>query len=228
MNSSVTSLLTLAAFAAGTGSAFASLAAWQAQVGIGTVPAATVFTTTSGASPALVNVGSLSGDRSFEFIYNTPSGGVSQALLGSQALAAGAQGIKADQWQNSGVFGMTDFGVTDHYSPTSTIFNQDVHLVFTSDAVDTKMYLNGSLVYTFAGVDLTITGINALAAATNDTNTVFFDNLAGSVFGFASYDSALSPAEISTHYNAFSVPEPTMSGLACLTGLTALTRRRRK
>src|SRR6188474_3769996 len=73
----------------------ASLATWQTAVGVGTAPVTTVFTPTSGASPALVNVGALTDDRSFEFIYNAgPTVAGSQALLGSQAGASGVQGLK--------------------------------------------------------------------------------------------------------------------------------------
>jgi hypothetical protein len=89
------------------------------------------------------------------------------------------------------------------------------------------MYLNGALAYTFAGVDLTITGLNGIGAADDATHTGFFDVLAGNVLGFASYDSALSAAEVATHYNSFVIPEPSMAGMASLAGLAAISRRRR-
>ena len=207
----------------------ASLATWQTAVGVGTAPVTTVFTPTSGASPALVNVGALTDDRSFEFIYNAgPTVAGSQALLGSQAGASGVQGLKADQWQNSGVYGMTDFGVADYYSTTTSLLNQDVHIVYTSDGVDTLMYVNGGLAHTFAGVDLTITDVNALAAASNPTHTAFFDNLVGDVLGFASYDAALSAAEVSAHYNAFVIPEPGTPLLALAGAGLAMMRSRRR
>ena len=204
----------------------ASLTTWQAEVAIGTAPAATVFTPTSGASPAVVDVGALSGDRSFEFIYFSNGASASQALIGSQAVASGRQGLKAEQWNNTGLYGMTDFGVADYNSTTTSIINLDTHLVYTSDGVDTQMYLNGSLAYTFVGVDLTLTGLNALAAASSADHTSFFDLLSGSVLGFASYDSALSPAEVSAHYNAFVVPEPASAGMLLLAGLGLVRRRR--
>lgn len=211
---------------AASATAQASLLTWQTEVGTGTTPAATVFTTTTGASPALVNVGSLSGDRSFEFIYFSTGAAVSQALMGSQAVASGSQGLKAEQFNNTGLMGMTDFGVADYNSTFTAITNADTHVVYTSNGVDTLMYVNGALVFTYSGVDLTMTGTNALAAASNSAGSAFFDNLSGSVLGFASYDSALSPAEVATHYNAFAVPEPGVSALALLAGLGLVRRRR--
>jgi hypothetical protein len=204
----------------------ANLLTWQAEVGTGTAPAVTHFSTVSGAAPITINVGALSGDRSFEFIYNSVPGSPSQAFLGSQDPASGQQGLKLDQWNASGVFGMTDFGVTDFYSSVTSLWSQDVHIVFTSDGVDTQMYVNGAAVQLFSGVDLTITGLNALGAADNSTHTGYFDNMLGNVLGFASYDTQLSPAEVSAHYGAFTVPEPGVSVLALLAGLGLVRRRR--
>ncbi len=206
--------------------AHATLATWQAEVGAGTAPAVTLFSTVSGATPQSINVGSLSGDRAFEFIYNAGTGVPSQALLGSQDAASGSQGLKVDQWNASGVYGVTDFGVADHYSSASTLTNQDVHIIYSSDGVDTHMYLNGALAFTYIGVDLTVTGLAGIGAADNSTHTAFFDQLQGSIFGFASYDSALSAAEVGAHYNAFVIPEPGVAGLAMLAGFTWLARRR--
>ena len=207
--------------------AFATLSTWQAAVGTGTAPAATVFTPTNGAAPAVVNVGTLSGDRSFEFIYNAGVGGASQALMGSQDPVSGVQGLKADQWNATGFFGMTDFGVADYTSSAAMIRNADTRVVYSSNGVDTLLYVNGAQVFTFAGVDLTMTGLNAIGAASTPGHAAFFDNLAGTVLGFASYDSALSAAEVSAHFNAFVIPEPTVTGLALLAGMAALRRRRK-
>ena len=172
-------------------------------------------------------LGALSGDRSLEFIYNATGGGASQALIGSQNGASGAQGLKVNQWNNTGMYGVTDFGVADHTSPVGSLLDQAVHIVFTSDGLDTIMYLNGAPSHTFGGVDLTITGSNAIGAAVNAAGVAYFDNLLGSVLGFASYDSALSPAEVSAHFNAFVVPEPASAGvIVASAGLLGLRRRR--
>lgn len=223
------SVITASILALTAASSHATLAMWQAEVGSGTATVSTVFDTVNGATPQMIDVGALSGDRSFEFIYNAAGGGASQALIGSQNGASGAQGLKVNQWNNTGMYGMTDFGVADHTSTAAYLIDQDVHIVFTSDAVDTTMYINGASAYTFAGVDLTVTGLTALGAASNPDGTAFFDNLAGNIYGFASYDSALSAAEVLSHYNAYAaaVPEAGTSGLLLLAGIAAARSRRR-
>src|SRR5678815_1319429 len=93
---------------------------WQNEVmNVGTTPTTTNFTTVSGTAPILVDVGDLTGDRSFEFIVNAGIGTASGAFLGSRS-ANGAQGLKFEQYQDSGVIGMTNFGVIDLYSNTAS------------------------------------------------------------------------------------------------------------
>jgi len=209
------------------GSARATLATWQSAVtGPGTVPATTLFSTVNGAAPIIFHVGDLTGDRAFEFIVNSGVGGASQALIGTQNPATGQQGLKFEQWNDTGVYGMTDFGVADHYSTTPYDLDRDVHIVFTSDGASTDMYIDGTLRHNFAGVALRMTGNQGLAAATNASETAFFDLMGGDVKGFASYDAALSGAEVLAHYNAFVIPEPSAAVFA-LMGSLALARRRR-
>lgn len=207
--------------------AHATLTTWQAEVAVGTAPAATLFSTVSGAAPQLFDVGSLTADRSLEFIYNASPGGASQALIGTQDTASGRQGLKVNQWNNTGMYGVTDFGVADYTSSVPYLVDQDVHIVFTSDGVNTEMYLNGAPAFTFPNVDLTLTGTVGIGAAYDHVTGGYFDLLLGNIHGFASYDSALSPAEVSAHYDAFLIPEPGVAGLAALAGLTLLTRRRK-
>ena len=213
----------------GEGISRATLLAWEGEVLKGTIPVKTLFTTVSNGNPQVIDVGALTGDRSFEFIYNAGIGGPSQALLGSQDPLSGRQGLKVDQYLNTGMYGMTDFGVADYTSIVPYILNEDVDIVFTSDGIDTLMYVNGALADTYSGVDLTITGLNGIGGGDNATHTGFFDVLAGDIFGFASYDAVLSPAEVAAHHTAFAaaVPEPTSAGLLVLGTLLAGVRRRR-
>ena len=209
----------------------AALADWQNQVtSVGTTPAATVFSLTSGSSPILTDVGALSGDRSFEFIVNAGLGGVSSALLGSRGGAGGNQGLKFEQWQDSGVYGLTVFGVVDLYSTTLATLGADTHVAFTSDGTTgTDLYVNGALVHTFAGTPLTLTGLQGLGGIYDSVPGTYFDLLDGNILGFASYNSALSAGEIQAHYLAV-VPEPstvTLWGLAGAGLLWAMIRRRR-
>src|SRR5688572_15153678 len=86
-------------------SAHATLADYQTQVTrVGTSPSATRFVTVSGTAPETIDVGPLTGGRTFEFIVNAGLGGDSSAFMGSRP--NGAQGLKFEQWQNTGVLGM--------------------------------------------------------------------------------------------------------------------------
>lgn len=210
---------------AGISTSHATLAMWQAEVGTGAAPAATKFTTTAGGAPVIFNVGALSGDRSFEFIVNSPVGGFSQALIGTQDVANGRQGLKFDQWQSSGVYGVTDFGVVDLYSTTPSDYNRNVDVVFTSDGASTNMYTDGIFRFNFA-TGLRMMGNQGLGAG--ESAGSFFDVMAGDILGFASYDSALSAAEITQHQNAFAaIPEPCAAALAALISAGVMARRRR-
>jgi hypothetical protein len=209
----------------------AALADWQNQVtSVGTTPAATVFSLTSGSSPVLTDVGALSGDRSFEFIVNAGLGGASSAFLGSRGGANGNQGLKFEQWQDAGVYGLTLFGIVDLYSTTLATLGVDTHVIFSSDGTTgTDLYVNGALVHTFAGNPLALTGLQGLGGIYDSGPGTYFDLLDGSILGFASYDSALSPAEIQAHYFAV-VPEPstvTLLGLAGAILFGWMIRRRR-
>lgn len=208
----------------------ATLSMWQSEVAAGTAPAATLFTTLT--SPVLFDIGALSGDRSLEFIFNgnaAAEGSVSSALIGTQSAANGRQGLKYEQWNDTGFFGATAFGVADYTSTVPVQDNVTLHAVFTSNGTTTDFYLNGAYAYTFDAMGLALTGVQGLGAASNADGTGFFDVLSGSVFGFASYDSALSASEISSHFAAFqAIPEPGTAALAGLAGVMALRRRRRE
>ncbi len=77
-------LFTLVSLVIGASSAHAALSHWKTAVGTGTTATATKFTTVS--TPETINVGTLSGARSFEFIVNagsTPVVPQAQVLLGT-------------------------------------------------------------------------------------------------------------------------------------------------
>src|SRR5690606_548635 len=105
---------------------------WQAAVGEGAAAAATRFSAVT--IPVTIDVGALSGDRSFEFIFEADASvGGSSALMGSYTTSGGAQGLKFEQWDNTGVFGVTAFGVMDYVSSVPSRSNTLVHAVFTSN-----------------------------------------------------------------------------------------------
>jgi hypothetical protein len=201
---------------------------WQNQVmNVGTAPAATYFNTVSGTAPILLDVGALSGDRSFEFIVNADLGGVSGAFLGNRQ-ANGNQGLKFDQYNATGLLGITDFGVEDFYSDDLAPLNIDTHVAFVSDGVTTtELYVNGVNVHTFDRTALKMAGPQGLAGIAELTGA-FSDVLNGDILGFASYNSALSAAEVRSHSNAFAVvPEPSIVALLGLAGLSVFRQKRR-
>lgn len=122
-----------AALLAGVSAAEAGLGEFQTAVNTGTQPVATRFTTVSGTAPELIDVGALDGDRSFEFIANAGLAGISSAFLGNRN-ANGAQGLKFDQCCDTGLLGITNFGVVDLNSDDAPPLFEDTHYVFTSDA----------------------------------------------------------------------------------------------
>lgn len=216
----------LAAFVAGVSAAEAALVEWQNQVMSGTQPTTTLFTTVSGTAPLLFDVGPLNGDSSFEFIVNAGDGGPSSAFLGNRN-ANGSQGLKFEQWMESGVLGITNFGVVDILSDDPPPLFTDTHVAFVSDGTDTNLYVNGSNVFTFAGTPLQIFGEQGLAGVYNADGS-FNDLLDGNLLGFASYDSALPASEIATHSGAFFVPEPSATVIAALAAAGMLARRWRQ
>jgi hypothetical protein len=210
---------------AGAVSAEATIDDWWNEVDSDTQPAATLVGSVSGSAPQVFHVGTLSEDRSFEFIVNAGVAGMSSALMGNQS-SNGSQGLKFEQWQETNFMGMTNFGVVDLISDVAPTLFTDTHIVFTSDNVDTSLYVNGTKVFTFFGFPLLLDGDQGIAATFNGGG--FTDALDGEILGFASYDSALSDSEVKAHYDAFiAVPEPSTLGIAAMAGIGLLARRRR-
>lgn len=87
--------------------------------------------------------------------------------------------------------------------------------------------MNGVNIFTFVGTPLVILGEQGLAGVFN-SNGSFNDVLDGNILSFASYDSALSPAEIATHSEAFFIPEPSSAVMAACAAVGMLARRRRE
>jgi len=182
------------------------LPAWQTAVGLETAPLTTRFTPVSGLEPVVIEVGELAGVPStFEFVLNAGEGGASSAVLGLGG--AGGQGLKYEQWNNTGFFGLTNFGVVDITAATPSTFNTILHAAYVSDGASTELYLNGEWSHSFDGTPLSLGGQVALGAAATITVTedqvTFGDVLDGSVLRFASYDSRLEESEISAHHGAF-------------------------
>lgn len=169
------------------------------------------------------------GGVTYEIIYNADVGGPSSAFMGSLSAPAGASGgLKLDQWNQTGKFGATAFGVADYTFDTDAVFNADTHVAYVMDGSSTQFYLNGSLAETVADASFALSGLTGIGHAYNHGNDGSVDALNGTILGVAVYDSALSGDTISQHYAAF-VPEPGCLGLFGLgiLGLLGVRRNRR-
>lgn len=210
----------------------AAVLQWQTAINSGSATASKNFTTIT--APVLFDVGTLTGDRTFEFILNATVGATpSSALLGNFATESGKQALKYEQYNKLGTFGATAFGVADYTTTIAAPSGVNTQVVFQFDGTKTDLYVNGAfkttiLTATNTNVALALTGAQGLGGWLN--GAAFVDPMQGSILGFASYDTALSPAEITSHYNAFAAPVPE-AGTASLGGLALmglLARRRRR
>ncbi len=166
-----TSLL-LASLVIGASSAHAALSHWKTAVGTGTSATATKFTTVS--TPETINVGTLSGARSFEFIVNagsTPLEFDTSILLGS---SAGGQTLAWEGYQNTNNYGIYDSEMGDSNSGVALTADTDTHLVFTTDGTNTYLYVNGALAHTFTGTAINISGTTGLGGNLIISSGTFF------------------------------------------------------
>ena len=160
--------------------------------------------------PTLVDLGDASLDSSLEFSFNAIKAGASTAIAGNDSWA-----LKLDQWNEQGVFGMTEFGVMDYvFEPegpgdTSSIFEEDVHVVFVNDVSngETRLYVNG-LYAGYIEANFMLSGETALMAARLNLGT---DPMApGSLmYSWKLHPSVLSESEIA----ALASPETTTMSL---------------
>ncbi len=181
-------------------------------------------------SPTVVDFGSLSGDATYEFSFNAVKGGASTAIAGNAAFA-----IKLDQWNETGTFGTTQFGVADNFftaiagKSVDSIFQADLHVAIVNDSVasEVKLYLNGEQTGSLSG-SLELMDTVTVMGARDPVIDPMGD---GSVmYGWATYDSALSDLDIGelavTDFEA--IPEPSTSVLFLLGGLALGFRHRRR
>lgn len=147
--------------------------------------------------PTMVDFGVLSGDATYEFVFEAFKGGPSTAIAGNANW-----GVKLEQWQDQGVFGTTEFGVADHvFDPEggndpASVFEERVHVALVQDFTndETRLYVNGTHVGNWLGtVDIQGEGWVMAAGATGNIDPM---PEGSTLFGWATYGSALDDTEI--------------------------------
>jgi hypothetical protein len=185
------------------------------------------------SSPTQMDIGTYDsatgGGVTYEFIYNADVGGPSSAFMGSLNAPVGTSaGLKLDQWNATGKFGVTTFGVADFTGTTDYILNADTQVAYVADGTDMTLYVNGAQAEVISGASFALSGLTGVGHAYNHSNDGSVDPLSGTIIGVAVYDSALGADAIAANYAAFTVPEPNSIGLLMLGffGVVQFVRRR--
>ena len=112
----------------------------------------------------------------------------------NSVLVSGNQGeIKLDQYSNTGLVGITEFGVADHTFNYSAPTGEWVHLTFVSNNEGTTLYVNGE---EQDHLDATINGPAGKLGASGGTGLADTGYLSGSVDELRIYTRALSADEV--------------------------------
>ena len=153
------------------------------------------------------DIGVLAGEITYEFTVksNPLETQASMALIGRRNFGDTQVGLKYEQWNNTGTYGATVFGVADYDYGVATDPGVPTHLVFVSseEAGTTALYVNG--VYQ-ASIDsaITLSGLVGIGfGAQAEDGSDYFDDFDGEISGVAIYDMALTSGEIKIHSNAY-------------------------
>ena len=158
----------------------------------------------------IYDIGALGGEITYEFVVraNPDEMEVSMGLIGRIGYGDTKAALKYEQWENTGNYGATHFGVMDYDFGVANTPGEYTHLAFVSSeaAGTTALYVNG--VYQ-ASVDgpITLSGIVGIGYIPRDEQgSAFIDPFDGIIFGVAIYNAALSEAEIQAHSDAYFAP----------------------
>ncbi len=169
----------------------------------------------------LYDIGTLGGEITYEFVVlsNPDEAEASMCLIGRRQFGDTQAGLKYEQWNNTGTYGATVFGVVDLDFGVPTAPGEYTHLAFVSseDTATTALYVNGVLE---GSVDsaITLSGLVGIGyGAQGEDGSESFDNFDGTIFGVAIYDMALTDEQIAAHsdsyFNPFEEIEPTNPGV---------------
>ncbi len=178
------------------GPAAAALAAWE-----NAATAAEPGYLATNVADGVYDIGAFGGEMTYEFVVqsNPDETQASMCLIGRRDFGDTQMGLKYEQWNNTGTYGATAFGVADYDYGVATNPGVPTHLVFVASqaAGTTALYVNG--VYQ-ASVDAAIllSGMVGIGYGAQDRAGAdpFFDDFDGEIFGVAIYDRALTLGEI--------------------------------
>jgi hypothetical protein len=161
----------------------------------------------------LYDIGTFGDEQTYEFVVrgNPDEQEASQCLIGRRQFGDTQMGLKYEQWNNTGNYGATVFGVKDYDFGVANAPGEYTHLVFVSSkaAAKTDLYVNGELKGSVAtAISLSgQVGIGYGAQGADASGS--FDNFDGSIFGVAIYDKALTADQIAANAAAFLQGGPT-------------------
>jgi len=160
----------------------------------------------------LYDIGTYGGEQTYEFIVlsNPDETEASMCLIGRRTFGDTEVGLKYEQWNNTGTYGATVFGVVDLDYGVATNPGVETHLVFVSSeaAATTDLYVDGALAGSIASaISLSgNVGIGYGVQAEDGSDT--FDDFDGDIFGVAIYDRALTADEIAANADKYFSPIP--------------------
>ena len=181
-----------------------SIASWLTAVGAGTQAA---YTNSNLPGPIDDDIGTPAGTNgmTYEFVVNGDNTGASSALMGVVNTAVGdSAGIKFNQWNNSGEYGLTQFGIVDLYYTGGNSPGTDVHLVFVADTTlgQTELFVDGLSVGTVPYAPI-LQGTQGIGQIHNPAGAPWDPMPQGRIWGVAVYDGMLDLAEITAHRDAY-------------------------
>lgn len=157
-------------------------------------------------STVFLSAPDVSGDWSAEFLLKRTGTKRSSLLIRGVPFALPSQGLKLEQYPNTGQIGYTKFGIVDAtFSPeVSSPLNEWIHIVYVNQAAADRvhLYVNGSLAGTRVDhFDLPRDQIGSWSDTIPESPLAIMDEV-------VLYNRALTSAEIATHFAA--APEPTI------------------